>query len=92
MAADVVAERELRVRHLALSRPALELKRVLVDHAHAGGAGRVAEGLEPAVGVVAKRGTGKRQRLRIVRLRKSFRRREQAIKAGRKQSKSEILS
>ena len=39
------------VRHLALPGAALELEHVLVDHAHAGGAGRVAEALEPAVGV-----------------------------------------
>ena len=39
------------VLHLALAGLALQLLVVLVDHAHAGRAGRMAEGLEPAVGV-----------------------------------------
>src|SRR5690606_2121954 len=49
--ADVVAERELRAGHLARSRLAAELEHVLVDHAHARRAGRVAEALETPVGV-----------------------------------------
>src|SRR5690606_5862193 len=51
MAADVVAERELGPLHLARPRLAAELEHVLVDHAHPGGAGRMPEALEPAVGV-----------------------------------------
>src|SRR5207244_3488972 len=51
-AADVVAERHRRLPlHLPLLRLPLELLVVLVDHAHAGRAGRVAEGLESAVRV-----------------------------------------
>src|SRR5882724_606364 len=48
---DVVAERDRGVLHLPLLRLPLQLLVVLVDHAHAGGAGRVAEGLQPAVRV-----------------------------------------
>src|SRR5262249_31087828 len=50
-ATDVVAERDGGVLHLALLRLSLELLVVLVDHPHAGGARRVAEGLETAVRV-----------------------------------------
>src|SRR5262249_45681166 len=50
-AADVVAERDARILHLAAIRFALELLVVLVDHAHTRRARRMAEGLEAAVGV-----------------------------------------
>src|SRR5579864_281215 len=50
-AADVVREGDGGPRDLALAGLAAELKRVLVDHPHAGGAGRMAERLETAVGV-----------------------------------------
>src|SRR5262245_10847693 len=49
--ADVVAERDGGVLHLALLGLALQLLVVLVDHAHAGGTRRVAERLETPVGV-----------------------------------------
>src|SRR5436309_3668591 len=50
-AADVVAERDGGVLHLPPLGLALELLVVLVDHADPGGARRVTEGLETAVGV-----------------------------------------
>ena len=51
MAADVVREGDLRIRHLSLVGAALELEHVLVDHADAGRARRMTEALEPAVRV-----------------------------------------
>src|SRR5262245_29381923 len=49
--ADVVAQPHGRILHLAFLGLPLQLLVVLVDHADAGRAGGVAEGLEPAVGV-----------------------------------------
>src|SRR5262249_57132324 len=49
--ADVVAQPHGRILHLAFLGLALQLLVVLVDHANAGRAGGVAEGLEPAVAV-----------------------------------------
>src|SRR5262245_93742 len=49
--ADVVAERDGGVLHLAPLGLALQLLVILVDHAHAGGARRVSERLQAAVGV-----------------------------------------
>src|SRR5204863_6418177 len=50
-AAQVVGEADLRALHLPRARLAAELRRELVDHAHAGRPHRVAVRLEPARGI-----------------------------------------
>ena len=60
------------VLHLALLGLALQLLVVLVDHAHAGGAGRMAEGLQPAVGVHRQLAVERERAARDVLLRRAL--------------------